>query len=335
MHLLQTHYTRVYCGAVWQRLTERNTSVDRNPVTMAASSRIARNSPFVLIVCLAASVGAFQPVPIRSLTTRGVLGDELTNTRARKPTPCHRRCWSTTWTSAVLKASSSTEDDDLFDVKTTVFLVGGQSLLIGAAVLLAYFLKTPNYGLGPDISFTTGAIAEGIVKTLPLGVLAYLLDFVEEEIPALRQVTLATQRSVMALLGGTFKPAMGLFVSVALGLAAGVGEEMLFRGVLQYELGARVGQGVALGATSVVFGLLHAVTPAYAVLATLASLYFGYLYQVAGNLAVPITTHALYDIGALMYAHWAVSRLTKDEQELVMSWEPPTAKTIEPEEDIV
>ena len=318
---------------------------------MTASSRIARNSPFVLLICLAASsAGAFHPVPIRSFTTRGSvsnLGEESltigtgtgtgigggssnTNTRARKPTPpCHRRCWTTNWKSAVLKASSSTEDDDLFDIKTTLFLVGGQSLLIGAAVILALFLKTPNYGLGPDISFNTGAIADGVLKALPLGFLAFLLDLVEEEIPALRQVTLATQRSVMALLGGTFKPVVGLLVSIALGLAAGVGEEMLFRGVLQYELTARIGQGVALGLTAVIFGLLHAVTPLYALLATLASLYFGYLFQTAGNLAVPITTHALYDVCALMYAHWTVSRLTKDEREVIIDWEPPPLKAVE------
>ncbi|KAI2500198.1 CAAX protease self-immunity [Fragilaria crotonensis] len=304
---------------------------------MTASSRIARNSPFVLLICLAASsAGAFIPVPIRSFTTRGVVSsvgggeEQLSNPRARKPTPpCHRRCWTTSWKSAVLKASASTDDDDLFDIKTTLFLVGGQSLLIGAAVILALFLKTPNYGLGPDINFSTGAIADGVLKALPLGFIAYLLDFVEQEIPALRQVTLATQRSVMALLGGTFKPIVGLLVSIALGLAAGVGEEMLFRGVLQYELTARIGQGVALGVTAIIFGLLHAVTPAYALLATLASLYFGYLYQTAGNLAVPITTHALYDVCALMYAHWAVSRLTKDEQEVIFNWEPPPLKAID------
>jgi membrane protease YdiL (CAAX protease family) len=205
--------------------------------------------------------------------------------------------------------------------------------LIGAAIVLAYFLQTPNYGLGPDINFSTSAIMDGVFKALPLGVLAYLLDFVEEEIPALRQVTLATQRSVMSLLGGTFKPIIGLLVSIALGLAAGIGEEMLFRGVLQYELASRIGQGISLGVTAIIFGLLHAVTPAYAILATLASLYFGFLYQEGGNLAIPITTHSLYDVVALMYAHWSVSRLSKDEQEAIINWEP-TLKAIEVDNDI-
>jgi membrane protease YdiL (CAAX protease family) len=294
-----------------------------------------RTSPLMLLLCLTASVaGAFQPLPTstRLLTTRSFIGAELTRT-TRKPTSAttFHRCLTR---ATVLKSSSTDDDDTYFDVKTTVFLVGGQSLLVGVAVLLAFVLKTPNYGLGPDISFSTAAIVDGILKTLPLGVLAYLLDFVEDKIPALRDVTLATQRSVMALLGATFKPGIGLLVSVALGLAAGVGEEMLFRGVFQYELAARVGQGVSLGVTSIIFGLLHAVTPAYAILATLASLYFGWLYQSAGNLAVPITTHAIYDVGALMYAHWAVSQLTKEEQKVIVEWGPPSDDNATDDDDV-
>lgn len=79
---------------------------------------------------------------------------------------------------------------------------------------------------------------------------------------------------------------------------------MLFRGVVQYGLAAKVGTPGSLMAASIIFGALHAVTPLYALLAGIASLYFGYLYLSFGNLAVPIFAHALYDVGALYYAHW-------------------------------
>ena len=39
-------------------------------------------------------------------------------------------------------------DDKLFDAKTTVALVGGQSVLIGVAAVAAQFFGTPNLGLG-------------------------------------------------------------------------------------------------------------------------------------------------------------------------------------------
>ena len=117
-----------------------------------------------------------------------------------------------------------------------------------------------------------------------------------------------------------------------LGIAAGVGEELLFRGIFQWELGQRLASwvpglagggsnAVAIVFSSLVFGALHGVTAWYAILATLASLYFGYLYVATGNLAVPIICHGLYDIGALLYAHWTVSRFSPLEQKKISEWE--------------
>jgi hypothetical protein len=51
-------------------------------------------------------------------------------------------------------------------------------------------------------------------------------------------------------------------------------------------------------------------------------MYFGYLYHTAGNLAVPITTHSLYDMAALLYAHWTVSQMSRKEQEALIDWDP-------------
>jgi membrane protease YdiL (CAAX protease family) len=215
------------------------------------------------------------------------------------------------------------ENDELFDGKTTIALVGGQSLLVGVAAIAAVLVGTPNFGLGPGIDFSVASIQQGALMVLPLGVLAVVLDLVEERFQALQDVTTATQRSVLALLGGSFKPVLGLVIATALGVAAGLGEEMLFRGVLQYELGSRFGDVLAVVAASVVFGALHAVTPLYAFLASLASLYFGYLYLSTGNLAVPIATHAIYDIGALFYAHWIVANLTEKEKIALTEWEGP------------
>lgn len=214
-------------------------------------------------------------------------------------------------------------EDEMFDISTTFGLIGGQAVLVVIAVGVAVLTKTPNFGLGTGVSFGWKSVGYGVLMTLPLGGLAWVLDQVEENVPALKDVTTATQRSVLALMGSTFKPKLGFFVALMLGIAAGLGEEMLFRGVLQYELIGRMGSFVALGLTSIVFGLAHAVTPVYAFLATLASVYFGYLYLDTGNLAVPIVTHALYDVFALMYAHWCVANLSETERAAVAEWEGP------------
>jgi uncharacterized protein len=194
-------------------------------------------------------------------------------------------------------------------------IVGSQSALIGVAAVAAAIIGTPNYGLGPGIDFSVASISVGSLYVVPLVVVAALLDIIEARFPALQEVSKATQRSVLVLMGGTFRPLYALAISVALGLAAGFGEEMLFRGVFQYEVASRWGTMAALATSSVVFGLLHAVTPLYAILATIASVYFGAIYIATDNLAVPISCHTVYDIGALLYAHWSVCQLSLIERE--------------------
>jgi len=87
-------------------------------------------------------------------------------------------------------------------------------------------------------------------------------------------------------------------------IAAGVGEEFLFRGVVQGALTEPMGVISALLFASLVFGLAHAVTVSYAVLAGLMSVYLGWIWIETGNLVAPITCHALYDFVAL----WVLTR---------------------------
>lgn len=225
--------------------------------------------------------------------------------------------------SSVVQFLSEKNDDgsSSFDYRITATMVGGQSLFIFGSIAIALLLGTPNFGFGPGISFSWKAIQIGTLYTLPLGVFAYVLDKVEDRFPALQEVSKATQRSVLALLGGELRPLFAFTTSVALGLAAGFGEEMLFRGILQYELAGRCGTFLAVFFSSIVFGALHAVTPLYALLACIASVYFGWLYILTSNLAVPIVCHAFYDVVALLIAHWTVAKMTDSQkQEIIDMW---------------
>jgi hypothetical protein len=86
---------------------------------------------------------------------------------------------------------------------------------------------------------------------------------------------------------------------------AGVGEEMLFRGVVQaasaQEIGGPYGVWLGLLIAAVLFGLLHSITPTYAILAGLIGLYLGGLWLASGNLLTPIVAHGAYDFVALLY----------------------------------
>jgi len=204
------------------------------------------------------------------------------------------------------------DEDTFFEWKNTVSVLGAQSALIAGGAGAAAAFQSPIYD---TLSFSSSAWLNGIEAVLPLGALAFVLDKVEPYFPPLQDVTKATNRSVLALLGGKRKPLIALGVSLALGAIAGLGEELIFRGVLQNELTPRIGESVSLMSTSVIFGLLHAVTPLYAAIATIASLFFGYIYIDSGfNLAVPIVCHSVYDVLALLWAHYVVTGLSFKEQ---------------------
>eukprot|EP00804_Cyclotella_cryptica_P012730 CCRYP_016287-RA/>CCRYP_016287-RA protein AED:0.43 eAED:0.44 QI:167/0/0.5/1/1/1/2/0/268 len=60
----------------------------------------------------------------------------------------------------------------------------------------------------------------------------------------------------------------------------------------------------------------------YALLAGAASVFFGYLYNTSQNLAVPMVCHAVYDVGALLWAHFSVTALSKEEQQKLLEGGP-------------
>jgi uncharacterized protein len=84
-------------------------------------------------------------------------------------------------------------------------------------------------------------------------------------------------------------------------LAAGIGEELFFRGVIQTEFGIVV--------ASVLFAVLHfgpALRSYYliALIYLIFGFYFGYMRIYTESLWAPIITHGLYDYLALLYMRY-------------------------------
>jgi len=88
---------------------------------------------------------------------------------------------------------------------------------------------------------------------------------------------------------------------LGISVLAGLGEELLFRGVMQAAFTHWMGAGWGLALASVLFGAMHAVSFTYAVLASVMGAYLGWLWLLTDNLLVPIVVHALYDFVVLMY----------------------------------
>jgi membrane protease YdiL (CAAX protease family) len=114
------------------------------------------------------------------------------------------------------------------------------------------------------------------------------------------------KRIVLQLLGPSLA-ACRWYELVLVAALAGFGEELVFRGVLQRLLERWLdfgGSGHIAGliASNVIFGLLHFLTPTYALLAGLMGVYFGVLLDSTNppSLVVPMVAHGVYDYLAFL-----------------------------------
>lgn len=165
----------------------------------------------------------------------------------------------------------------------------------GSLVLLAWGLGavvgTPAFDL---LHLSWAATGFGLLASVPmLGVLAWVI---RTQWPPLVRFQGTIDEVVTPLFANCTM--MDLVVISAL---AGLGEEVLFRGVMQTALAGAVGLWLAVALTSIVFGLAHFISVTYAVYATVVGVYLGVLLIVFGNLLVPVVAHAVYDFLALVY----------------------------------
>jgi hypothetical protein len=141
-------------------------------------------------------------------------------------------------------------------------------------------------------SFTDLAI--GLFASLPL--LVALMLMTRSRVAALVRLRQFVDATVVPLFARC-----GMLELAVISVFAGVGEEMLFRGVIQVALARWLSVAAGVAGASLLFGMAHPLTLAYAVITTLAGLYLGFLFLASDNLLVPIVTHAAYDFLALVY----------------------------------
>ena len=190
---------------------------------------------------------------------------------------------------------------DEYRIRTQVAVVFEGGLAVVAGLIGWWLGRSPLVGIAwswaawPDqaAAALAGAAAAlpmllglALVERYPLGPLRELKEFMD--------------RCVVPLFRRTSVWQLALIASVA-----GLGEELLFRGLLQHalteQIGAPYGVWVGLAAASVVFGVCHWLTHTYAVLAGLIGVYLGALLLLTGNVLAPIVAHGLYDFVALVY----------------------------------
>lgn len=156
-------------------------------------------------------------------------------------------------------------------------------------VLATYF----GVPVAPRLAFSGAVAWRSVLALLPM--LVFLAFAVRTHWPPLARLHEQVTELVRHVFAGV--PWWGL---AAVALAAGVGEELLFRGALQPMAVRWIGPTLALVVVSVAFGAVHAMSVAYFALATLVGLYLGWLAQDFDDLVAPIFVHAAYDFAALL-----------------------------------
>jgi membrane protease YdiL (CAAX protease family) len=99
-----------------------------------------------------------------------------------------------------------------------------------------------------------------------------------------------------------------------------VGEEVLFRGILQTALqrlfplrrGSFQHRWAAIIAVGALFGLFHVNTPQYIPALVALGILLGYLYERTGSLIVPILVHMLFNGKSLLFDHLLRNYLTTE-----------------------
>lgn len=173
----------------------------------------------------------------------------------------------------------------------TLLALGGELLL--TILALVWMLKR-----GLEIQLGPGGWLENIAFGLVVAVLLALANYALLRwapdvlgVRSIRQLYCATLRPLFAEVG----PCDVIIIAVA----AGVGEELFFRGALQLEVG--------LVPASLIFGLLHTGargTVAFGCWVAVMGSALGGLSMVTDGLLAPIVAHAAYDAAAIWYLRW-------------------------------
>jgi membrane protease YdiL (CAAX protease family) len=174
-------------------------------------------------------------------------------------------------------------------------LLGLALLVEGVAFILALVLaRLWGIALFP---LTENLMRDCLIGTaaaaIPFALFCFSLSEKAKAIPIIRSLRKTITGDIRFLF------ASATWIDICLiSLMAGLAEELLFRGIIQAKWG--------IIAASILFGVLHGVTPAYVILATVIGFYIGLLYHVSQSLLIPIQLHCIYDFGALIYLRYFV-----------------------------
>ena len=170
-----------------------------------------------------------------------------------------------------------------------VVALAGEGLLAGVGLA---WIRLRGLGVGAGDPVT--GLGMGFAGAVLLALVNYAVLRLVPPIPPVR----AIRRLYRETLRPLFAAVRSLEIA-GISLAAGVGEELLFRGAMQSEFGMVV--------ASVLFGLAHIggrSSVVFGLWVVVMGFGLGWLAHATGGLLAPVVAHAAYDAAAISYIRW-------------------------------
>ena len=166
------------------------------------------------------------------------------------------------------------------------------------------------------LSVELGALLPGLIAGVAVAsLLAWANSLLLKVAPPVEPV-----EAIRRLYRERLQPLFGkatLFEIIGISIAAAVGEELLFRGVLQSELG--------IGMASILFGLAHIGgrnSVVFGVWVMVMGGVLGILVPLTGGVLAAVVAHGVYDVLAMSYMRWVKPDRVRDGETLEAVIEP-------------
>ncbi|MBC8134578.1 MAG: CPBP family intramembrane metalloprotease [Fibrella sp.] len=186
--------------------------------------------------------------------------------------------------------------------------------LVPAAIITGFYgTRLRDIGLPslPPRRAVIAGLVLGVVTLLVSGVIGYGLEQLAKQydhVPAVRAMLEYERTNPVAKMATTLKAAgpAGLFWGLlAVGVAAPIGEEMLFRGFALNSLSRRFGGGWGVVLSALLFAAPHTYSPIGLSVIFLMGLALGHVYRVSGSLWTVILIHAVNNSVQIIYVYFA------------------------------
>ena len=198
----------------------------------------------------------------------------------------------------LLRATTAGEPALIREYKQTIFVWLAGLTLVTLAAWLGQ--RRPIGALSTaDRGLLDAGLAHGMAAGMALGILARpVLALVS------RKAAAGIAESMTSLAPFLPKSRRALAWGLGVSLAAGVAEEVAYRGFLIAYFSAMGPTWVAIAASSLLFGAAHLYQGTVGVVATTAlGAAFAVIYLSTGSLVLPVVLHALVDVSSMVTAY--------------------------------